>query len=343
MNKIENIQYLAEKIRNAEDIILVGHVNPDGDSIGSLMGMKGFLETLGKKATAIVPNGYPDFLSFLDPDKQVLFYSREAEKISAATAGAHLIICMDFNSLKRIDNLGSVIAGAGCEKILIDHHPGPDTIFSLVYSYPELSSTCELVFWIIEELSGIFGRKMPLSSAIALYTGMMTDTNNFSNSVLPSTFIMAGKLMEAGVDKEWVQKMVFGGYSQDRMRLMGYMLSQNMKIIPEHDAAVMVLTKEIKEKFNFADGDSEGFVNLALNIKSIKVSAFFTEGDEVIRVSLRSKDDFSVNRLSQGYFNGGGHERAAGGRLFMPVNEVEEYFVKSLGEFIEKEKQAHLL
>ena len=343
MKKIENIQSLAEKICKAEDIILVGHVNPDGDSVGSLMGMKGYLEALGKKATAVVPNAYPDFLSFLDPHQQVLFHSRTPEEVSSAVNGAHLIICMDFNSLKRIDSLGDVIAGAPCEKVLIDHHPGPDPIFSLVYSYPELSSTCELVFWIIEELSGILGKEMPLASAIALYTGMMTDTNNFANSVLPSTFMMAGKLMEAGVDKEWVQKMVFGGYSQERMRLMGYMLSQNMKIIPQYDAAIMVLTKEIKEKFNFADGDSEGFVNLALNIKSVKVSAFFTEGDEFIRVSLRSKDDFSVNRLSRGYFNGGGHERAAGGRLFMPVGEVEEYFVKSLGEFIEKEKQAHLL
>ena len=116
-----------------------------------------------------------------------------------------------------------------------------------------------------------------------------------------------------------------------------------MKIIPEYNASIMILTKATKEKYNFSDGDSEGFVNLALNIKGIKVSGFFTEGDEFVRVSLRSKDDFSVNRLSRGYFNGGGHERAAGGRLFIPIDEVEEYFIKSLGEFIEKEKQAHLL
>ena len=172
---------------------------------------------------------------------------------------------------------------------------------------------------------------------------MMTDTNNFANSVLPSTFMMASELMELGVDKEWVQKMVFGGYSQSRMRLMGHMLYENMKIFPEYGAALMILTKETKEKFNFADGDSEGFVNLALNIKSVRVSGFFTEGDEFVRVSLRSKDDFSVNRLARGYFNGGGHERAAGGRLFIPVSQVEEYFIKSLAEFVEKENGAHLL
>ena len=144
--------------------------------------------------------------------------------------------------------------------------------------------------------------------------------------------------MEAGVDKEWVQKMVFGGYSESRMRLMGHMLSTNMKILPQFNAAIMILTKEMKEKFNFEDGDSEGFVNLALNIRSVRISALFTESDDFIRVSLRSKDDFSVNRLSRAHFNGGGHERAAGGRLFIPVEEVEEYFSKSLEEFMEKEK-----
>ena len=336
VRNIDNIELLRGELQLAGSIILVGHVNPDGDSIGSLMGMKGYLHTLGKEVTAVVPNPYPEFLGFLDPQSEVLAYSIVPEQVQEKVDAADLIICMDFNSLGRIDALGGVIASSGARKVLIDHHPQPDQLFELIYSYPELSSTCELAFWIIKGL--LEGGEFPLSSAIALYTGMMTDTNNFANSVLPSTFMMAGELMEIGVDKEWVQKMVFGGYSEDRMRLMGYMLSQNMKILPQFNAAVMVLTKEIKEKFNFSDGDSEGFVNLALNIKSVRVSALFTEGDEFVRVSLRSKDDFSVNRLSRGYFNGGGHERAAGGRLFIPIGEVAEYFEKSLAEFIENEK-----
>lgn len=336
MNNIKKIPLLSNRLEIADDIVLVGHVNPDGDAIGSLSGMKSYLESIGKKVTAVVPNKYPQFLEFLDPEHKILLFSAEPEKVKEVIGKAQLIICMDFNSLGRIDALGDVIASAQCTKVLIDHHPGPDSIFNIVYSYPALSSTCEVAFWIIRGLEEIFGNRMPLSSSIALYTGMMTDTNNFSNSVLPSTFRMAGDLIEAGVDKEWVQKMVFGGYSQERMRLMGYMLSENMKILPQFNAAIMILSKEIKEKYKFEDGDSEGFVNLALNIKSVKISALFTEGDEFIRVSLRSKDDFSVNRLSREYFNGGGHERAAGGRLFIPVGEVEEYFIKSLGEFMNK-------
>lgn len=336
MKNIDNIGQLEQLLQKCNKIILVGHVNPDGDAIGSLMGMKGYLQTLDKDVTAVVPNPYPEFLSFLDPQSEVLAYSIVPGQVQEKIDQADLIICMDFNSLGRIDALGSVIALSGAIKVLIDHHPQPDTIFNLIYSYPELSSTCEVTYWIIKSM--LAGEAFPLSSAIALYTGMMTDTNNFANSVLPSTFKMASELMETGVEKEWVQKMVFGGYSEERMRLMGYMLSQNMKILPQYNAAVMVLTKEIKERFNFQDGDSEGFVNLALNIKGVIVSALFTEGDEFIRVSLRSKDDFSVNRLSRGYFNGGGHERAAGGRLFIPIDEVAGYFEKSLAEFIEKEK-----
>ena len=336
--KIENIEAFAQLLQNSENIVLVGHVNPDGDSIGSLMGVKGYLNGIGKSAVPVVPNPYPEFLKFLDLQNEVLPYTECPVEVSMAVEKADLIICLDFNSLKRIDALGDVIAAAKGEKVLVDHHPQPDTIFSLVYSYPELSSTCEVVYWFVNALVPYAGGRIDMESAVPLYTGMMTDTNNFSNSVLPSTFRMAAGLMDIGVDKEWVQKMVFGGYSESRMRLMGHMLGENMKIIPEYNAAVMVLTRAMKEQFNFTDGDSEGFVNLALNIKNVRVSGFFTEGEEFVRVSLRSKDDFSVNRLARGYFNGGGHERAAGGRLYIPIGEVEEYFVKSLGEFIENEK-----
>ena len=337
---IENLEAFAQILNKSERMVLVGHVNPDGDSIGSLMGMKSYLEELGKSVVPVVPNMYPEFLKFIDPSCCVLAYNGMENEVKMAVGEADLIICLDFNSLKRIDALGEVIAAAPCVKVLVDHHPQPDTIFDVVYSYPELSSTCELVYWIIKGLMPLCGGTLPHAGAVALYTGMMTDTNNFSNSVLPSTFRMAAGLMEAGIDKEWVQKMVFGGYSEERMRLMGHMLYSNMRMIPEHDAAVMVLTKEMKEKFNFMDGDSEGFVNLALNIRSVKVSAFFTEGDDFIRVSLRSKDDFSVNRLARGYFNGGGHERAAGGRLFIPIADVVDYFVESLEDFVKKEKEA---
>ncbi len=246
---------------------------------------------------------------------------------------------MDLNSPKRLDDLGVLMEQSNCPKVLIDHHPFPSDCFDVVYSYPESSSTCELAYWIIKQMISLRAKNEKISQnvAISLYTGMMTDTNNFANSVLPSTFRMAGELVTMGIDKDLLQSMVFGGYSESRMRLMGDMLLNKMSIHSDLDASVMVITNEDKQKYNFQKGDSEGFVNLPLNIKEVQVSALFTEDDGFVRVSLRSKGDFPVNKLSNMFFNGGGHQRAAGGRISIPITQVEEYFVKSLRKFKESE------
>lgn len=327
---------LVSLITDSKQIVLVGHVNPDGDSIGSLMGFKAFLDHNNKCATAIVPNKYPEFLEFLDEKREIIIYKEEEERAQKCITEADLILCLDFNSLKRIEALGEVVGTAGAKKALIDHHPQPDDIFDIVFSNTEVSSTCELAYYIIKAMSAGGDCKLKpltLGGGIALYTGMMTDTNNFANSVRASTFRMACELLELGVDKEKIQFIVFGGFKEQRMRLMGYMLYENMKIFPEYKAGFMLITKEIKEKFDFSDGDSEGFVNLPLNIKGVEMAGLFTQGDDFIRVSLRSKGDFSVNRLSREFFNGGGHERAAGGKLYIPVNEVEQYFLEALKKY----------
>ena len=161
----------------------------------------------------------------------------------------------------------------------------------------------------------------------------MTDTNNYANSVRPQTLVMASELLEMGIDKEDVQFKVYSGFREERMRMMGYMLYENMKVFPQHKAGFMLITKELKEKFDFQDGDSDGFVNLPLNIKGIEVSGLFTEADGFVKVSLRSKGDFSVTKLSRAFFHGGGHARAAGGKIYIPVSEVESYFLSSLNEY----------
>lgn len=333
---MRNIEKLKVLIAGAERIMLVGHVNPDGDSIGSLMGMNGYLEEMGKVVMAVVPNNYPYFLQFLDPGRKIKIFNQSGREVIDFIHRADLIICMDFNALRRIDELGEVIAGASAVKVLIDHHPQPEPVFDLMYSDTASSSTCELVYWIIKEMHS--GIKLSPESADALYTGMVTDTNNFANSVRALTFKMAGGLLEAGVDKEKIQRKVFGGFNEGRMRLMGYMLYDNMKLYSRYNAGVMVLTDEIKQRFGFEEGDSEGFVNLPLSIKSVRVSALFTQEPDCVKVSLRSKDSFSVNRFAREYFNGGGHEKAAGGKVFIPISEVEAYFIRAIGEFMEKEK-----
>ncbi|MCI1720565.1 MAG: bifunctional oligoribonuclease/PAP phosphatase NrnA [Bacteroidales bacterium] len=319
-------------VSGVKRILLVGHTNPDGDSIGSLSGTKAFLREMlpDTAVTAVVPTDFPDFLKFMDPRGEVVNYIDNPKRVTMEVKSADVIICLDFNGLGRIDFLGELIEKSSAKKILVDHHPQPDTIFDLSFSTTDVSSTCELVYWLLKKIASRKGVKMNAEACNSLYVGMMTDTNNFSNSVFPSTFKMAGELMEAGIDKEALQYKVLSCFSENRMRLMGFMLLKKMKIFPELKAACMILDKETKDKFNFKDGDAEGFVNLPLNIAGVEISALFTESEHFIRVSLRSKGDFSVNKLGRKFYNGGGHERAAGGRLYIPVGSIEKYFKDSL-------------
>lgn len=332
------IEMLAKHISASQRVIIITHTNPDGDAIGSSTAMYRYLKGSGKDVLVCTPNNHPDYLSFLDIDQSIASYSTKKSQIDEAIDKAQLIICQDFNNFKRIDDLATPVSKSGAKKVLIDHHPSPEyESFDIVISDTHKSSTCELVFNILNEIAILEGSQT-INSFIAepLYVGLMTDTNNFANSVGAGTFLMASKIMELGVDKEALQHKVFGGFSENRMRLMGHVLLNKMVTFPEHHAACIILTAQELEEFGFKEGDTEGFVNMPLNIKGIEISALFTEQKEHIRVSLRSVNDFSVNRFSRSYFNGGGHERAAGGRLYMSIEEVESYFTSKLQEFSTK-------
>lgn len=333
----EFVEQLEKLVENAANIVIVGHFNPDGDSVGSVTGMRSYLEMVGKNPTVLLPSKYPDFLSFLNSESDYQVFTQDPELVTESVGSADLILCLDFNNLGRTEGLKELIKSSGATKVLIDHHPSPEVeSFDLICSTVETSSTCELLFYVLMETSHICHDvyKMPYKCAEALATGMLTDTNNFKNSAIASTYRMASLVLERGISLDDLGKRVFGSYSESRMRLMGEMLRNQMVVLPELGAAYMVLSKKIQKEYNYLQGDSEGFVNLPLLIDGVEVSAMFTESDEFIRVSLRSQGGVSVNALSRGYFNGGGHERASGGRLFIPVEEVPEYFEKSLKAFL---------
>ena len=326
----EQVGKFQELVSNSCEILIISHTNPDGDAIGSVVAMNRHLRLQGKKCFVIIPNKYPDYLAFMDPDKEIVVYSDDIEKAEGIISACDLILALDFNQLKRVDEMEPVIRRSNARKILIDHHPSPETdMFDLVISTTEISSNCELIYWIFTEVDD---KVVPLYVAEPLYVGMMTDTNNFANSVLASTFRMASDLISTGIDKEKLQHLVFGGFSESRMRLMGYLLTDKMTILTRFGAGYILLSKSDQDRFNFCEGDSEGFVNIPLSIKGVNISALFTEGKGVVRVSLRSSNDFSVNRMAREYFNGGGHERASGGKLFIPFNDVPDFFSKSLEE-----------
>lgn len=334
VEKFQNI------IGQAKKVLIISHLNPDGDAVGSSMAMYNYLEELGLNCTVILPSSYPEYLGFLDNKKPIKIYSKDDESILEDVNCADLVIALDFNQLKRADELEKIIGKSNAIKVLIDHHPSPVTDpFNLVISNTEVSSTCELLFWLfslLEEAKGENKFKLSVDVAESLYLGMMTDTNNFANSVSGDTFLMASNLIGFGVDKEKLQHFVFSGFSENRMRLLGHMLLNRMQVIEKYSAGFMLFSKEDQERFNYNVGDSEGFVNLPLNIKGVFLSALFTEKEGEIRVSLRSSNNFSVNKFSRLHFNGGGHERAAGGRLNINFDEVADYFKSALEQSFDK-------
>ncbi len=328
--KIAEASHFQELINSAQNIVIISHTNPDGDAIGSVTGMKNFLRLMDKSVSVVLPDIFPDYLSFLDNEKSILVYEQKTEESESVIQRGDLIIALDFNQLKRAESLEKHIIDSNAKKILIDHHPDPQRdIFDLVISDTSVSSTSEMIYRLVKTLNRD-DEKIDLSVAEPLYVGMMTDTNNFSNSVDGATFAMASDLLYAGVDKESLQHLVFGGFSEKRMRLMGHILLNKMVVLEKFNAGYITLTLEEQKEFDFSEGDAEGFVNLPLNIKGVNISALFTEKREHVRVSLRSVNDFSVNRLARLHFNGGGHERASGGKLFMNIADAGEYFKNSL-------------
>lgn len=320
---------------------IISHFNPDGDAIGSCMGILRFLQDRGQDATVITPSPVPEFLDFLDPAGEIVCYTRDRERAVASIRNAELILCLDFNRPERTEWLAEPIVSAAAVKVLIDHHPDPDTDrFGLVISDPEASSTCELLYRTLLSFNAIAGdpSRLGYGTLAALATGVITDTNNFSNSLTPDTFSTASDMLRMGVDFDLINTMVFKRYTESRMRLMGHLLTGSMAIDSRLKASTMVLTLGDKEKFRLADGDTDGFVNLPLMIRDVEVSAFFSETADYVRVSLRSKGGVSVNALSKAFFNGGGHARAAGGRLYMPIGQVREYFLKSLEQFLQNNR-----
>lgn len=328
-----------EIVSGASDIAIVGHHNPDGDCIGCLTGMNAWIrhifEGAGKNVSMLVPNAFPDYLKFMPGADSIKIYGSAPGAVEAAISSAELIICMDFNNLARSEGMASHIGKSKAKKVLIDHHPFPEDFADLMISETEVSSASEVAWWLLNAVSALKETDITDDVKTSLYTGMMTDTNNFCNSVFPSTFLMASQIADSAVDREMIQAEIMNSFSEQRMRLMGEVLLNKMHIFSDLKAASIVLDQKTKEDFSYRDGDSEGFVNLPLKIKDVEISALFTQSDGFIKVSLRSKGAVSVNRLSRQYFNGGGHERAAGGRLYdMPIEEAEDYFVKSLRSFL---------
>ena len=322
LNKIKEFKNILD---SSKSIVLTTHHNPDGDAVGSLLGLYHALKSKGYPVLAVSPNGFPDFLTWMPLTDTVIRYSEQKTKAIDALFNADTIICLDFNGFKRTEAMGEHLETAKAKKILIDHHPAPESQFDLQFSYTEVSSTCELIYEVL--ISSFDKDIINIDSAICLFTGIMTDTGSFSYACSRGrTFQIAGELIAKGIDVENVQGMVYNNFSSESMKLMGFSLNEKMKVFPEHKAAYISLTRDELKRYKHHIGDTEGFVNLPLSIKGIVFSVLFVEHETFVKVSLRSRGNFPVNAVSQKHYNGGGHKNAAGGKAFMSLGQAEKNF-----------------
>jgi len=324
---------------SSKSIVLVPHTNPDGDAMGSVLGLWRVLYNAGFSVKIVSPTKYPEFYHWMDGHEQVINYSHHPKQSARAFAESDLLICMDFNQLSRLGDMKSLVEGFAGKKILVDHHPNPGNFTDLIISDITFSSTAELIFTVLQATE--FASFIDCNAATSFFTGIMTDTGSFAYNVSnPNTFEAVARLTRIGIDQQAIYSKVYDNYSADRMRLMGFCLSNRMTVYPEYHAACMYISREDQKAFNFVTGDNEGFVNMPLSIKGVVFSVLFTEKEKYIKASFRSKGDFAVNEVCEKYFNGGGHLNAAGGEYYASLQDTIAQFEKILPEFKDRIKQS---
>ena len=334
-------EQLIQLIDEAESIVLCCHMNPDGDALGACLGWAEYLRTVhDKEPQIIIPDQFPDYLQWLPFTEKIIRYDKHREGCDWTLAHADLIFCLDFNTPNRVDEMQQPLCQSPAKKVLIDHHLGPTVDTVLTISHPEASSTCELVFRLVWQLGGF--EQMTKHFAVPIYCGMMTDTGGFTyNSNDPDIFFIISQLLTKHINKDKIYRNVYHVFSENRLRLTGYVLYQKLVVDAERHASYFTLTRQDLKRFKFIKGDAEGLVNMPLQMKGHKLSISLredTEKDNLVWVSLRSVDQFPCNKMAEQFFNGGGHLNASGGRLQCSIEEAIEIARQAIAAFTEQLK-----
>ena len=325
---------VAKKLLNTpKNIVVVGHKNPDGDAVGSSLGLSNFLRQLGHQVTTVMPNDFPDFLKWIPEANTIINFEQHLDETLKVIAKADLIFTLDFNALNRTGDLAETLEKASADFILIDHHQQPDDYAIVTYSDVTMCSTCEMVFHFMEYMETI--SKLNKKIATQLYVGIMTDTGSFRYpATTATTHRVIADLIDAGAKNSEIHQNIYDTNSPDRLKLLGIALN-NMKMLPEYKTAYITISQDELNDNNFKKGDTEGFVNYALSMKGVVFAAIFIENkkEDIVKISLRSKGSFSVNDFSRNHFNGGGHINAAGGRSLSSLNETVSNFISLLPNY----------
>ena len=339
MNEDQLVQ-MNQLISNANNILITCHKSPDGDAIGATLAWAEYLTSIGKEPTMIVPDQFPDFLTWLPNSQKIVRYDKHREKCDMLFKIADLIFCLDYNTPSRVDEMEQSLVNSPANRVLIDHHLKPEVPAVLTISQPEACSTCELIFRIVWQM-GAF-EQQTRHFAVPVYCGMMTDTGGFLyNSTRCEIYFIISQLLTKHIDKDRIYRNVYHNYSEDRIRLMGYVLYEKLVYIPEYNAAFYTLTKDELRRFHFIKGDAEGLVNIPQQIKGLKLSISLREDTDkpnIIWVSLRSVDDFPCNLMAEQFFNGGGHLNASGGRINGTMQDAIETVRKAIEAFADRLK-----
>ncbi len=328
----KSVKDMREMLSLSKNIVITTHHRPDGDAMGSSLGLYNYLIKKGFSVKVIVPSDYPEFLAWLPGNSSVLNYETVKESCDKLISEADLIFCLDFNWLKRVEKMESPIRTSRARKILIDHHLDPEDAFDISFSYSDACSTCELIYDFIDGLDDV--SLIDKDIATCIYCGIMTDTNSFRfASMKARTHRIIAKLMDSGALNYKIHELVYDNSTESKLRLTGFALSEKLTVLSEFNTAYITLTEEEMNRFDFKSGDTEGLVNFALGINGVNLAAFFSEREGAVKISFRSKDDFSVKDLSSKYFNGGGHKNASGGFSRQSLSETVRKFVVILPEY----------
>lgn len=322
-----------------KNILLFVHYNPDGDAVGSALCFGELLKKSGHTVNIIAPNNFPDFMDWMPGSDQIIVHRENPSGANEIIAQADVIVLMDFNQTTRLEDIEEAIhANTTAARVLIDHHLMPPPNFDVTFSFPDSCSTSYLLYRIIVEMGR--GEDIDCDMATCLYTGIMTDTGNFSFSNLtPRLFRCVADLLDKGINIPEINRQIYNTFSKERIRLMGFCLNNKMVIKEEYNTAYISLTEKEMRRHSFRQGDSEGFVNIPLSIGGMVMSAMFTETHSNIRISLRSRGDIDVNLFARKYFGGGGHKNAAGARSNDSLLKTIDRFEKGLAEFFAQDNK----
>ena len=324
------MQELKNLLSAKQNVVITTHVNPDGDAIGSSVALLNFLIKMGHDVSVIVPNDYPDFLKWMKNDELIINYSNSKNESQEKIKNASLIFCLDFNNLNRINEIGDYISDSKAKKVLIDHHLDPSDFYDFKIHDIKASATAELVYNFLIELDS---NAVDKDISEALYTGILTDTGSFKFSMSPKVHKIVSDLMIRGVDIGFINNKIYDSNSLDKLKLIGYALSEKLEVISNGNAAYIVLSRKDLKDHNFKKGDTEGLVNYALSISNVNMAVLIIETKERIKFSFRSIGQFSVNEFAKKYFNGGGHKNAAGGSLEDKLSVALEKFLKDISKY----------